>query len=222
MSDGFDLDADLFLRVRRAQGIEEIRYYLHGVLIEPIEGGGAWIVATDGRVMLVARDDAATAPRRALIGLVMPEVPTPDPSQCDEDCCALMPASHQGARLRFCVEREASSVAQFVRRHIAYQEAIASDLGCEDKYPAWRKVWASPTAMEPRRGHRAWGLNPALLDRITGGEIVSLRNLGEGAAMQMLFNGNEAITGLFMPCDLSGTNGSEDLIEQIMLEANDD
>lgn len=222
MTDQFDLDADLFLRVRRAQGIEETRYYLHGVLIEPIEGGGAWIVATDGRAILVARDDAATAPRRAVIRLVMPDVPAPDSGQCDEDCCALMPASYQGARLRFCVERGASSVAQFVRRDTVYLEAVASDLGCDDKYPAWRKVWASTKALPPRRGHRAWGINPALLDRITGGEIVSLRNLGEGAAMQMLFNDHEAITGLLMPCDLSETKGGEDLIEQIMREARDD
>ena len=222
MTDQFDLDADLFLRVRRAQGIEETRYYLHGVLIEPIEGGGAWIVAADGHAMLVARDDAATAPRRAVIRLAMPEVPAPDSGQCDEGCCALMPASYQGARLRFCVEPGASTVAQFVRCDTVYQEAIASDLGCEDKYPAWRKVWASSKALEPRRGHRAWGIGPALLDRITGGDVVSLRNFGEGAAMQMLFNGHEAITGLLMPCDLSGTNYSEDLIEQIMREASHD
>lgn len=222
MPDEFDLDADLFLRVRRAQGIEETRYYLHGVLVEPIEGGGAWIVATDGRAILVARDDAATVPRRAVINLTMPEVRAPDSGQCDEGCCALMPASYQGARLRFCVERAASSVAQFVRRDAVYLEAIASDLGCEDKYPAWRKVWASPKTPEPRRGHRAWGINPALLNRVTGGEIVSLRNLGEGQAMQMLFDGCGPIAGMLMPCDLTGTQASEALIEQIIREVGHD
>lgn len=40
----YNLDADLFIRVRRAVGAEETRYYLTGVHVESAPGGGALMV----------------------------------------------------------------------------------------------------------------------------------------------------------------------------------
>ena len=81
--------------------------------------------------------------------------------------------------------------------------------------------WTTARALGPQKTHQAWGLNPALINRLAGGDYVSLRNLGEGQAMQMLFDGFGSIAGLVMPCDLSGTKASEELIQQIMEVSND-
>lgn len=116
-------------------------------------------VAT-GRAILVARDDSATAPRRAVINLVMPETPAPTFRQCDECECALSPMSHLGARLRFSAEPGKSGVAEFARKDCVYHEAIASDLNCADKYPDWRRLWQKPKEHEPRSRHEAGGYAP--------------------------------------------------------------
>lgn len=43
------------------------RYYLQGVRVEPLAGGGALLVATEGRVMLVQHAPEAIAPRAATL-----------------------------------------------------------------------------------------------------------------------------------------------------------
>lgn len=51
--------ADLFRRALHCVGDEETRYYLNGVFVSPSEAGGALLVATDGRIMVVLRDEDA-------------------------------------------------------------------------------------------------------------------------------------------------------------------
>lgn len=52
----FDVDASLFRIASMFQSTEETRYYLNGVHIEPHHDQGVFLVATDGRRMLVAHD----------------------------------------------------------------------------------------------------------------------------------------------------------------------
>lgn len=51
--------ADLFRRALHCVSDEETRYYLSGVFVSPSEAGGAFLVATDGRIMVVLRDEDA-------------------------------------------------------------------------------------------------------------------------------------------------------------------
>lgn len=53
------ISADLLRRAHFCVGVEEIRYYLHGVNIEPCDGGGALLVATDGHRLVALRDPLA-------------------------------------------------------------------------------------------------------------------------------------------------------------------
>ena len=221
MSDAneFDLDAALFMRTRRAVGIDGIRYYLTGVLVEPIDGGGAWIVATDGRAMLAARDASAVAPRRAVIGLTLPEASEPDHSACFEDeCCAPPSVSYEASRLRFAVEPNVTGVAQFSSGRGAWKEALVTDLNAADKYPDWRKA-IQKTVGTPRKGHTTFGIDPDLLARLAGGDRIALHGAGEPRAARIAFNDCGPIAGLIMPTDLTGTAESAALIAELTGEA---
>ena len=137
----YNLDADLFMRVRRAIGAEETRYYLTGVHVEPAPGGGALMVATDGRVMLVARDPNGVAPASAIVQLTMPESSPPDPSCCDDGCCALMADSYIGARLTFDLTDEGPVVAAMMRGSHPWKHAIVERI--KGQFTDWRKVWSA-------------------------------------------------------------------------------
>lgn len=72
----FNLSARMmFAAMRIAESGEHFRRYLSGALIEPIDGGGVWIVATDGTGMLVQRDRAGFAPCRAILSISKPAEP---------------------------------------------------------------------------------------------------------------------------------------------------
>lgn len=216
--DHFNIDADLFLRVRRAQGAEEVRYYLIGVLIEPHPEKGAWLVATDGRAMLVGRDETAIVPRAAVIALTMPETPPPNFAACDSVTCAMSAPSYVGARLTFDVEPEARAVASigftgFTQTPIC--RPVVHDLGCADRFPGWRKVWREPKAQDKRRGHQGYGMSPALLHRISGGDAVSLETVGDGYAMRVIFDGGVPMAGLMMGSDLSALVTSREVVDGV-------
>lgn len=50
------VDAGAFAYANRFKGIKDIRYYLNGVFIEPLVGGGVNIVGTDGHRIVVIHD----------------------------------------------------------------------------------------------------------------------------------------------------------------------
>lgn len=203
----YNLDADLFIRVRRAVGAEETRYYLTGVYVEPAPGGGTLMVATDGRVMLVARDPLGIAPAPAIVRLTMPESSPPDPSCCDDACCALMADSYVGVRMTFDLPDEGPAIADMIRDAHPFKHAIVERI--KASFPNWRNIWSAGAYQIPwRRGHQAFGFNPDLLARITAGNIIVLRPLHGGPAQQVIFNGIEELTGVIMACDLDQIEGS--------------
>lgn len=210
----YNLDADLFMRVRRAVGVEETRYYLTGVYVEPAADGGAIMVATDGRAMLVARDPEGVAPAPAIVRLTMPESPPPAPSCCDDGCCALMGDSYVGARLTFDLPDKGPTVAAMMHGARPWKHAIVERV--KGTFPKWQKVWSDGAhKVKPRKGHQAYGVNPSLLARITAGEHVVLRPLHDGPAQQVIFDGLGDMAGLIMPCDLTMIEGSAEFADSL-------
>ena len=210
----YNLDADLFMRVRRAIGAEEIRYYLTGVYVEPAPGGGALMVATDGRVMLVARDPHGVAPASAIVQLTMPESSPPDPSCCDDGCCALMADSYTGSRLTFDLPDEGPVVAAMMRGSHPWKHAIVDRI--KGEFPNGRKAWsAGAKQITPRRDHQAFGINPDLLARIAGGDKILLRPLHGGPAQQVIFDGIGEIAGVIMVCDLTRIKPSAEFADSL-------
>ena len=210
----YNLDADLFMRVRRAVGAEEVRYYLTGVYVEPAPGGGALMVATDGRAMLVARDPHGFAPAPAIVRLTMPESSPPDPSCCDDGCCALMADSYVGVRMTFDLPDEDLAIAAMMRGAHPWKHAIVERV--KGKFPDWRKAWSDgETRVTPRRGHQAFGINPDLLARIAAGEYIVLRPLHGGPVQQVIFDGIGGMAGVIMPCDLARIEGSAEFADSL-------
>ena len=210
----YNLDADLFMRVRRAIGTEETRYYLTGVHVEPAPGGGAIMVATDGRVMLVARDPHGFVPAPAIVHLTMPESSPPDPSCCDDGCCALMADSYTGARLTFDLPDEGPVVAAMMRGSHPWEHAIVERV--KGEFPNWRKAWsAGAKQITPSRDHQAFGFNPDLLARIAGGDKIVLRPLHGGPAQQVIFDGIVEMAGVIMPYGLTRVEGSAEFADSL-------
>ena len=210
----YNLDADLFMRVRRAIGTEETRYYLIGVHVEPAPGGGALMVATDGRVMLVARDTHGFVPAPAIVHLTMPESSPPDPSCCDDGCCAIMADSYTGARLTFDLPDEGPVVAAMMRGSHPWKHAIVERV--KGEFPNWRKAWsAGAHQTTPRRDHQAFGISPDLLARIAAGDHIVLRPLHGGPAQQVIFDGIGEMAGVIMACDLTRIEGSAEFADSL-------
>lgn len=63
------VDADLFRRANMARSIEETRYYINGVRIEPQSEGGVLLIATNGHILIAIRDPQGWASRAATIQL---------------------------------------------------------------------------------------------------------------------------------------------------------
>ena len=210
----YNLDADLFMRVRRAVGAEDTRYYLTGVHVEPAPGGGALMVATDGRVMLVARDPQGFAPAQAIVRLTMPESSTPDPSRCDDGCCALMADSYTGVRLTFDLPDEGPAIAGMMRRDHPWKHAIVERV--KGQFPDWRKVWsAGAKPIQPSKDHQAFGINPDLPARIAGGDKILLRPLHGGPAQQVIFDGIGEMAGIIMPYALTRIKPSAEFADSL-------
>ena len=210
----YNLDADLFMRVRRAIGAEETRYYLTGVHVEPAPGGVALMVATDGRVMLVARDPHGVAPAPAIVQLTMLESSPPDPSCCDDGCCALMADSYTGARLTFDLPDEGPVVAAMMRDSHPWKRAIVERV--KGQFPNWRKVWsAAAKQITPSKDHQAFGINPDLLARIAGGDKILLRPLHGGPAQQVIFDGIGELAGIIMPRGLTRIESSAEFADSL-------
>ena len=210
----YNLDADLFMRVRRAIGAEETRYYLAGIHVEPAPGGGALMVATDGRVMLVARDPHGVAPASAIVQLTMPESSPPDLSCCDDGCCALMADSYTGVRMAFDLPDEGPAIAAMMRGAHPWIHAIVERI--KGEFPNWRKAWsAGAKQITPSRDHQAFGINPDLLARIAGGDPIVLRPLHGGPAQQVIFDGIGEIAGVIMACDLTRIKPSAEFADSL-------
>jgi hypothetical protein len=216
----FDIDADLFLRVRRATDVSSTRYCITGVLVDPVSDGGAWLVATDGQALVVARDHSATAPRRAVISLTMPEVPPPDAADCDYEGCCMIPSDFMHCRIIFDPEPGGRAVAEFRRADHGWKHAIAADLDCADRFPDWRKVWRGRTPAEMPKRHVGYGISAGLLNRIFPGDFLSIRSLGDGLPSTVSIAGQPAIAALVMPSSNHDAGGAL-LIEELRGNPND-
>ena len=62
-----DLSAKYIAALDLARARGDVRYYLEGIYIEPIKGGGVFMVATNGHIMIVVKDEQAHASRSFIL-----------------------------------------------------------------------------------------------------------------------------------------------------------
>lgn len=215
MPDEFDLDARLFMAVRRAAGSEESRYYLRGILIEPNPDGGAWIVATNGFAMMVGRDRTAVAPRAALVSYKRLEVDTDD-WQCAESGCMNARGTWDGGRCVFALENGPAVLRIKFGTTYDQPEGVVEEVAPATAFPPWRRVWLSPAhgKKEPLpKGCDTWGLRPSLLQRLADDAGVRVLESNDGGPSVILFDENPDLVGLLMPRGIrsSGAGLAEEL-----------
>ncbi|MBN8294958.1 hypothetical protein JI664_23505 [Rhodobacter sp. NTK016B] len=200
----YSVDAELFMHVRRAAGSDDSRYYLQGVFIEPIPEGGAWLVATDGFIMLVARDATAHAPAPALVSLSLLEVQD-EFCECGDHITA---AQRDFTRGRLLFEDPGVDISAVTLRNewAAYRETIGV-VECPappEKYPPWRRVWGDPSAdgtKQVKIGPEtdSYGFDPALLSRLAGARAFRLITETDSGPSVVLFHDKPELVGLIVP-----------------------
>ena len=200
MSDEFDLDAGLFLHVRRACSAQAVRIYLDAVLIEPHPEGGCMVVATDGHVLLAAHDAQTTAPRAALVKLEMCEWPEED--AVDEWGDPLEQPSADGARLKFTLDGDAPAVATISQKWCHdWRRGVIEEVCEASKYPDWREAVSGKVAAKAAKApFNSHALNPDILARVVAGRAVRIAPPDHpGAPSRLHFHDRPEMCGLIMP-----------------------
>lgn len=182
----FDLDASLFMRVRRAVGRDESRFYLRGVYVEPKAEGGSWLVATDGTSMLVASDASAVSPHAAIIDLTLTEGLPRSCDDVDECECPRADDTYESARLVFPAEcKDHPVVANLMVGSFTLRHAIAHEI--DGQFPEWRRVWRPNATAHDLPDGSVYGIDLRRLARLAGDDAIYLRAAPGGAASQVLF-----------------------------------
>ncbi|MBC7154586.1 MAG: hypothetical protein H5U19_08250 [Rhodobacteraceae bacterium] len=198
MTGTFDLDANLFMAVRRAVADDESsRIRLLGVLVEPRESGGAFLVATDGRVMLVGLDQSATATRPTILRLKMPQ------RELDEWGDEIEFTPWDRSRLHMEIDgQNAPSVAHFHNPSSrGYFHALVEEIEDAKHYPDWRAVMTGKVKVKQvQKPYNDFGINARILSRVQGTEpALHLEQPSEdGAPWRIGFERGD-LTGVIMP-----------------------
>lgn len=138
MTPCFILPARHMFHLQRAiaDEAEFTRFYLSGVYVEPIPGGGAFLVATDGHVMLIHRARTATATRTAILKVCEPALP----DEFDE-YGERIERRWEGHHIHIgCEISEGPVAAQVTYRGGSepYMHVLAEEVA--GKFPDWRKT----------------------------------------------------------------------------------
>lgn len=162
----FDLSAArVFRGMKIAETFDDARYYLSGVFIEPIKDGGAWIVATDGTIMLVQHDRTAIAKESATLRFLAPQ---PQPVEDDD---GLIARDWHWCNSRISVPDLAPS--QTVAAPVAHKDSapwlhvLAEKI--DGTFPDWRKPLGKNIHIpDSRYKDRLGGIDTLLLQRLCG------------------------------------------------------
>lgn len=139
----FDLDAARMIRAMNvARSTAPTRHYLRGVRVEPITGGGVWMVATDGHTMLIQRDRKGHAAHAATLAITEPAF-TPYENYDGE-----LITSQEWTGNRFYVphlkpgDTVAAQIKWGTRLQFSGGHVLAERL--EENFPDWRMITNDP------------------------------------------------------------------------------
>ena len=125
------------------------RHYLKGVRIEPIDGGGVWMIATNGSIMLIQRDREGHAEHSATLAVTAPKVET---FQNDDGTWK----GHYhwiGGEIAVAALKPGETVAALTMWESGPSGPHVLVERLEDRFPDWRKAIGSPVTRD-RRGRK--------------------------------------------------------------------
>ena len=215
MTDHFNLSANRMFRAMRATA-DTVRPYLQGVYVEPIREGGAWLVASNGNVMLIQRERYAVVPVPAILR-VTPPMPPADVEEDDE-----VGGYHWcDARLIIPVGVLESPQLAPVYWHEGPPgcHAIAECNSPAEEYPDWRRVLDQKAAdvpsppFPPAASRTSISLDNLELITPPSGAI-RMRNAGPGRPWLITYTGDPDCLGVLSPVR-SPSNEPEHLADML-------
>lgn len=120
------INPKLVAAVATFRTIGDIRYYLNGIYVEPLQGGGVVLVATNGHALCAWRDANGEAERSAVLH-VTPGLLT---------ACK----AREAKRLLIADDRLAVHTAKGVETFIQRRRVGSNGWEIEGKFPDWRRV----------------------------------------------------------------------------------
>lgn len=157
-----DLKARLVAAICQFKAINDIRYYLNGVYVEPMPTGGALIVATNGHTMGIWRDTTAEVERAAIL-----RIDKRLESACTgSDLKRLVIADD---RLAVVIEQPSTTTEVYIQAKADYMKPGGWEV--PGKFPDWKRVIHTDGA-------------PQLLNAINPGYVALFDNamkIGTGA-----------------------------------------
>lgn len=201
------VDAHLFASVALARSNEETRYYLHGVGVEPCADGGVLMVATNGHVLLAARDPKGWCRGAAIVRPDAALLRAASAKGKDKSLPgrALVASANRAAVCSVKSEHEASD-GDLVWLSEPGPTVLAlqwRDVCIDGAFPDWRRVL--PVDAKPAL-QAAIAMQPGYL-RVLGqamGKVLSFSIRDHNSAI-LVSGGPSNIFGLLMPCRVDDT-----------------
>lgn len=220
----FDLDAARMIRAMKiATSTPGTRHHLLGVHVEPIDGGGVWLVATDGHTMLIQRDRKGHAAHAATLAITEPAF---EPYEnYGGDWIASQEWTGHRLHVPYLKQDETTAAPTFFggtgNRHAGDHVLITR---IDGTYPDWRAaIQRPPKGIGPYEvtPHRV-GQSVRSITALTAGHT-SFRLHGDRDKMEaffVTFDGDPDALGIFMPSRLSkDTPQPDDIMSEILRTA---
>lgn len=204
----FTLDADRTFRAMKIASADPTRHFLKGVRIEPINGGGVWMIATNGAIMLIQRDSEGHADHAATLAVTAPnvEIILHDDGTFEGDY------HWRGAKIAVAALKPSETVAALASWHFGSPGPHVLVERLEDKFPDWRKAIGEPAKTDVM-GRVYYASKPATSGFMTRslGPLIDNRqsfrlhgNLDDMNQMFLTYADDPDSLGVLMKCEIRG------------------
>ena len=204
----FTLDAARMFRAMKIASADPSRHFLQGVRIEPIDGGGVWMIATNGAIMLIQRDSEGHADHAATLAVTAPKV---EPIVHDDG--TFVGDYHWcGAEISVAALEPGETVAALASWQIGSPGPHVLVERLEDKYPDWREAIGKPAKrdmmgckVDPRQDANGGFVTRYLDPLIDNRHSFRLHgNLDDMNQMFLTYADDPDSLGVLMKCEING------------------
>ena len=207
----FILDANRMFRAMKIANTEPShhRVVIKGTRIEPMDGGGVLMIATNGEIMLIQRDRQGHANHAATLVVTAPKV---EPILNDDGTFVGEDYYWCGAEITVAALEPNETVAALASRKRGSPGPYVLVERLEDKFPDWRNAIEKPalraddgSELVPRQdakgGFTTKSVNPLIANR----DAFRLHgNLDDGSQMLLTYDNDPDSLGVLMKCKIPG------------------
>ena len=204
----FTLDATRMFRAMNIATAGHSSHFLKGVRIEPMDGGGVLMIATNGETMLIQRDRQGHADHAATLVVTAPKV---EPILNDDGTFVGEDYHWWGAEIAVAALEPGETVAALASWQTESQSPHVLVERLEDKFPEWRKAIGYPGDRRDGLKFAPWhdansGFTTRCIDPlIANRHAFRLHgNLDDGSQMLLTYDGDPDSLGVLLKCVMYG------------------